>query len=206
MSDRNHLMPDNRQAGYSLVEMVVVITLIGIVSTIFYVFFNSSIKNYLALQKEASSLTQLSTQSTRLISVLRGVTGIISAEYDDMELYAYFYPSDTYVSKLHYYVATENGVKQLRADLTPMNGNPPLGSPLTDKARTFVIIENLYLPSGSKMFVYKGVNDVELPVPINDLQSIKTIQVNLASTPANPGGSPQTMSVQASLRNRKTNL
>lgn len=206
MSSRSQRRTGSGQSGFSLVEMVVVITLIGIVSTIFYVFFNSSIQNYLSLQKEASSLTQLSTQSTRILSVLRGVTGITSAAYDDMELYAYFYPSDTYVSKLHYYVATANGVKQLRADLTPMSANPPLGSPQTDKTRTFVIIENLYLPSGSKMFVYKGVNDVELPVPILDLQSIKTIQVNLASTPANPGGTPQTMSVQASLRNRKTNL
>ncbi len=192
------------QEGFTLVELLVSIVLIAIIGTTFLVFFKSSIFNYLDLQKDATSFTQLDSQATRVSNVLRSATGIVSADANDLVVYAYFYPSDTYVSLLHYYVVTSGGTKQLKADLTPMSSNPPIGTPLTAQERTFVVINNLYLPSGTNMFDYLSSSGAALGLPITDLQTIKGIRVNLAAQTASGGN--QAIDVQVSLRNRKTNL
>ena len=192
------------QSGFTLVELLVSIVLIAIIGTTFLVFFKSSIFNYLNLQKDATSFTQLDTQANRVSNVLRSATGIVSADANDLVVYAYFYPSDTYVSLLHYYVVSTNGVSQLKADLTPMSANPPIGTPLTAQQRTFVVIDNLYLPSGTNMFDYLSASGATLGLPITDLQTIKGIRVNLAAQTASGGN--QVIDVQVSLRNRKTNL
>ncbi len=201
---RRKCIYDSTQAGFTLVELLVVIVLIAIIGTTFIVFFKSSLFNYLDLQKDATSFTQLDTQATRVSNVLRGTTDIVSVDASDMTLYAYFYPSDKYVSLLHYYVVTTNGTKQLKADLTPMSANPPIGSPLSAQERTFTIIDNLYLPSGTDLFQYIGASGSPLSLPIADLSSIKGIRVNLAAQTSN--GSNQAIDIEVSLRNRKTNL
>jgi prepilin-type N-terminal cleavage/methylation domain-containing protein len=191
------------EQGLTLIELMVTIVLIGIVSTIFYTVFNTNIKNYLRLQKDASSFTQLGTQSARVSNVVRGTTDILNASDNQLTIYAYFYPADTYVSLLRYYVATSAGQTQLMADLTPMSSNPPIGTPLVAQKRSFVVIDNLYIPIGTSLFEYKGANDIALNQPIVDQKAIKAIQVNLATQA--PEGT-QKMSIKVSLRNRKTNL
>jgi prepilin-type N-terminal cleavage/methylation domain-containing protein len=192
------------QGGFTLVELLVSIVLISTIGTTFLVFFKSSLFNYLDLQKDATSFTQLDTQVARVSNVLRSTIDIVSADANDLVVYAYFYPSDTYVSLLHYYVVSSNGTKQLKADLTPMDANPPIGNPIVAQQRTFVVIDNLYQPSGTSMFNYLSATDVTLGLPITDLQTIKGIRVNLASQTASGGN--QAINVQVSLRNRKTNL
>lgn len=193
------------QAGFTLVELMVSITLIAIISTTFLVFFKSSLFNYLNLQTDATSFTQLDTQAARVSNVLRSSTNIVSADANDIVVYAYFYPSDTYVSLLHYYVVTTKGVKQLKADLTPMSANPPLGTALSAQMRTFVVIDNLYIPTNANLFEYLSSTGVNLTLPIADLQTIKAIRVNLAAKTATGAGN-QAINIQVSLRNRKTNL
>jgi prepilin-type N-terminal cleavage/methylation domain-containing protein len=202
----HHNKLTSNSEGFTLVEMLISITLIAIISVTFLVFFKSSLFNYLNLQKDATSFTQLDSQAARVTNVLRGSTGIVSADANDLVVYAYFYPSDAYVSLLHYYVTTTNGVKQLKADLTPMTANPPIGTPVTAQKRTFVIIDNLYQPSGMSMFNYLSSSGSVLSLPISDLQTVKGIRVNLATTTAVGPGGNQSISVDASLRNRKTNL
>lgn len=204
MLTRNHFVRKN-QKGFTLIELLITISLITIVSTIFLTLFKSSLANYLNLQKDGSSFTVLASQSARVANVLRGTTGIISADTNDLVVYAYFYPFDTYVSKLHYYLQTNNGIKQLRADLTPMTANPPIGTPITAQMKSFVIIDNFYQPVGGNLFTYLGASGSTLTLPITDLQTIKGMQVNLASTTA-VGDQNQAINLQVSLRNRKTNL
>lgn len=204
MSQRRRCEPKGKETGFTLVELLVSITLIAIIGSTFLIFFKSSLFNYLDLQKDATSFTQLDTQVARVSNVLRSSTGIVSVDANDLVVYAYFYPSDIYVSLLHYYVATTSGVKQLKADLTPMTANPPIGSPITAQQRTFVVIDNLYLPNGTNMFDYFGAGNTQLSLPISDLQTIKSIRVNLAAQTARGGN--QAINLQVSLRNRKTNL
>lgn len=172
----------------------------------FLVFFKSSLFNYLNLQKDATSFATLNQQSFRVSSVLRSTTQISSAGANDLVVYAYFYPSDTYVSLLHYYVVASGGKKQLKADLTPMSANPPLGTPLGAQTKTIVIIDDLYQPAGVTLFSYLNATGATLGLPIGDLQSIKGMRVNLASRTVNGTEGNQSLSVEVSLRNRKTNL
>lgn len=194
----------NRQTGFTLVELMISMTLVAIIGTTFLVFFKSSFINYLNLQGDASSLTQLDTQVMRVATVVRSLTDITSAGDDDLQIYAYFYPSDAYVSVVHYYLQTTSGTTKLLADVTPMTANPPIGTPLAGQKKTYTIIDNYYQPAGGKLFVYLDSAGSSLATPISDLKTIKGVQVNLASKISNGGN--QAVDVQVNLRNRKTNL
>ncbi len=196
----------NNEQGFTITELLIAIVLIAIIGTTFLVFFKSSLFNYLDLQKDATSFTQLDSQAARVANVLRSTTDIVSVAENDMVVYAYFYPQDTYVSLLHYYVVTSGGLKQLKADLTPMSANPPIGTPVTAQQKTFTVIDDLYQPSGTSLFTYLSASGATLSLPVADLQTIKGVQVNLATTTVSAGGGNQAITVQVSLRNRKTNL
>lgn len=206
MLHRNHSRIIGRaQAGFTLVEVTVVIILIGIVAVPAFTFFNTSFNQYLSLQSEGSSFTDLSVQSQRIGNVMRGMTDINSASAAEIDCYAYFAPSDTYVSRIRYYKTADN--KKLLADVTRMTANPPQGVPIPDSTQTFTIIDSFYQAAGVNTFTYLNSSGGALAFPITDLRTIKGVQVTLAA----PGGnlsdtSSQTVSLQVSLRNRKTNL
>src|SRR5882757_8019597 len=96
------------EQGFTLVELMVSMTLLAVVMMIFLVFFKSSLFDYLDLQADASNFTELSSQDMRMASVIRGITSISSASANDLSAYAYFYPNDSYVSLVHYYLR-QNG-------------------------------------------------------------------------------------------------
>jgi prepilin-type N-terminal cleavage/methylation domain-containing protein len=190
------------QRGFTLVEMIVVMTLSLIIATAFYTFFKSSLFLYLNLQADASNFTDLAAQSQRVANVVRGLTDITAASANDLQIYAYFYPTDTYVSQVHYYLnATQT---QLLADVTPMTANPPVGTPIPANRKTYTIIVNFKQSPNTNLFAYLNSANSALGLPITDLKTIKAIQVNLgvAATPNNN----QAMTLQVSLRNRKNNL
>jgi prepilin-type N-terminal cleavage/methylation domain-containing protein len=199
-----HKAATGRQAGFTLIELMVVIMLISIIGTTFLIFFKSSFFNYLNLQSDATTMTQVNTQANRVAQVMRGVTGITSVGANDFQGYSYFYPQDTYVSVVHYYLQTSGGVTKVLADVTPMSANPPIGSPITAKLKTYTIIDSFYQPSGGSLFTYLDSSGNTLSLPITDLQTIKGIQVSMAAKLSN--NKNQALSVQVSLRNRKTNL
>lgn len=203
MSDHKALRL-HRSAGFTLVELLIGIVLMAVIGTTFLVFFKSSLFNYLNLQSNASSLTQLNTQAMRVATVLRGVTGLNSVAANDISAYSYFYPSDAYVSLVHYYLHTSGGTTQLLADVTPMSANPPIGTLITDQQKTYTIISNFYQPSGGALFTYLNGAGSALTLPITDVQSVQGIQVNLSAKTTDGGN--QGLNVQVTLRNRKVNL
>ncbi|QQS20066.1 hypothetical protein IPL85_01245 [Candidatus Saccharibacteria bacterium] len=194
------------EAGFGLVELMITIALIATLSVTFMVFFRTSLFSYLDLQKDATGFTDLDHQVSRVSNVLRGTTQVVSAGANELVVYAYFYPSDTYVSHLRYYVVTTGSKKQLKADLTPMTANPPLGTQITAQMRTFTLIDDLYQPSGGTLFTYLSSAGSAIPLPIGDLISIKGIRVTMSTQTVAAGGGDQTMELQVTLRNRKTNL
>jgi hypothetical protein len=120
-----------------------------------------------------------------------------------LTIYAYFSPNDTYVSLVHYYVSGST----LLADTTHMTANPPIGNPITSSKVTSTIISNFQLVNGVNTFDYLDASGATLSLPISDLNSIKSIRVNLAVPSSGPiANSYSTISTQVSLRNRKTNL
>lgn len=172
-----------------------------LIAIMFYTFFKTNLFTYLDLQKDASSLTDLAGESQRIASVVRGTTGITSAGANDLVMYAYFYPTDTYVSQVHYYISNS----QLLADVTPMSANPPTGTLLTAQKQTYTIIGYFSEPAGTNLFTYLDASNTVLAAPVSDVNTIKGITVTLA-TPNSVGTSRQTMTLTVSLRNKKTNL
>ncbi|MGZ6004620.1 MAG: pilus assembly FimT family protein [Candidatus Saccharimonadales bacterium] len=197
MSDNNQ-----NQHGFTLAELTVVMVLIGILVSFTYTFFNMTIAQYFTLQRDGDAFYSLSQNYQRLANVLRGITGITSASDNDLICYAYFAPDDTYVSQIHYYISGGN----MLADVTPMTANPPSGSLLTSKKKTFTIIEHFYARPGINTFTYMDANATVLTTPVSDLNSIKGIKVSLAVSSVAPNTDTQALTIQISIRNRKTNL
>lgn len=197
-------MSKNKQ-GFTILELLIAILLASILSMLAFDFFSSSFSQYIKLSKDSESLTELSQQSQRLAKVLRGLTDIVSASDNDLQAYAYFSPSDTYVSLIHYY---KNGAGTvLYADVTHMTANPPSGSLISSSTRTYTVISNFYTVSGVNLFTYLDSGDVVLTTPVSDEHIIKGIRLNL-SIPSTDAASGQytTTSLEVALRNRKTNL
>lgn len=178
-------------------------TLSLLMGAAFYTFFKTNFFTYLNLQKDATGFTELASQSQRVGNVLRGLTDIQAAQDDEITLYGYFFPTDTYVSLITYYKSND-GTK-LYADVTPMTSNPPIGTPITADKKTHTIINNFKNAPGVKLFEYLDSSGAALALPIAELHSIKGIKVNLA-VDTEAGTTNQAMTLQLSLRNRKTNL
>jgi len=193
------------QKGFTIVELTVAMVLLGIVSTILLTFMNTTFREYLGLQKDASAFSDLAIQSQRITNVLRGSTDISEATADSITVYAYFYPNNDYVSHIRYYLNSDKTT--LYADVTPMSANPPVGTPITASKKTYTIIPYYHQVSGNNLFDYKNAAGTTLSQPITDLSLIKAVRINL-KTPSDgqQQNSYQTISTEISLRNRKTNL
>ncbi len=191
------------ESGFSLVELLVVISLVGIIVVTFSSFFTNYLILYSKYQQDSLAFSEMAQQSQRVVQVLRGLTDIVSESDNDITAYAYFSPADTYVSLVHYYLSADS--KKLMVDVTPMSANPPIGSPITAQKKTYTVISNYYQAPGTKLFIYYDSNGTVLTAPVGDEHSIIEIEVNLTE-PASHGTKQQSLSVTVSLRNRKTNL
>jgi hypothetical protein len=178
---------------------------VGVVIVTFSSFFTNYLILYSQYQKDGSAFTELASQSQRMAEVIRGVTDLVSVNANDLTAYTYFSPGDTFTSQIRYYL---NPAKtKLMADVTPMTGNPPIGTLITAQKKTYTIISNFYQPSGVNLFAYFDAlgGPMSLPITMTDQRNIMDIQINLAS-PGSHTKTGQTMSLTVSLRNRKTNL
>lgn len=189
--------------GFTLVELMVVISVVAVMFISFGTFFTNYLILYSKYQQDASSFTELSSQSQRIADVLRGVTDIVSESANDLVVYAYFSPADTYVSLTHYYLNSAGTA--VMVDVTPMTANPPIGVPITTRTATYTILSNFYQAPGGSLFTYYDASGTALTLPLSDEHSILEIQVNLAE-PGSHTKNGQTLSTTVSLRNRKTNL
>ncbi len=195
---------ENNQNGFTLVEISIVIVLIGIITTTLWTAINTSFAQYLYLQESSSSFGELASNSQRIAGVVRGLTDVNSASAHDLDIYAYFYPNDTYVSKVHYYLSPGNDV--LYADITPMTENPPTGVPVTSEIKTYTVISKYNFQASVNLFDYQDGSGNSLGLPITDLDTIKNIKINLSTAPTSGSPAIQNLSTVVNLRNRKTNL
>lgn len=191
--------------GFTIVELSMVMILIAIISTATYTFINTSTSQYLALQQDGIVFGDLAFQSQRIAQVVRGLTDISQASADEITMYAYFYPKDTYASLIRYY--TDSTKTTLYADVTTMTANPPIGTPIASTKKTYTIISPFYASTGISTFTYLDSFGATLAMPITDLHTIKEIKITLAvpvKAPVVKGN--DSISLLVSLRNRKTNL
>lgn len=194
-----------RGAGFSLIEIMIAMAVAGIIALSAYQFFNVSLAQYFALQANSVASGELIVNAQRLANVVRTLTGVVAAGDNDMTMYTYFSPNDTYVSQVRYYLNAANN--QLLADVTPMTANPPTGTLITAQKKTYVIISDYLKIVNLNLFTYYDASNTVLTQPITDFNSISAIKINLAVPHNNPvKGASQQMSLQVTLRNRKTNL
>jgi prepilin-type N-terminal cleavage/methylation domain-containing protein len=191
------------QLGFTLVEIMVVLSLVGIITISFGSFFFNYSKLYANYQTDGSNFTELASQSQRISDVLRGITDINTESANDLDAYAYFAPTDTYVSDVHYYL--NSAQTAVMVDITPLTANPPNGIPITSKKKTYTIITNYYKQAGLSLFSYYDASANALTPPVADEHTITEIGVNLAE-PASHSSKGQQLNIVVSLRNRKTNL
>ena len=204
MSQTNHNSA-LKQAGFTLVEIMISILLIGVISTTFYTLFLSTTRQFLGLQTEGMAFGDLAIQSQRVGTVLRGLSDITQATGNDITFYCYFYPNDSVQSQVHYY---KNGAgNMLYADVTPLTANPPTGTPISAQKKTYTVINSLYTVGTTPLFTYLDAGNSALTIPISDLHAIKAIQVTIAVPVKAPSNSSyDQITLQVSLRNRKSNL
>jgi prepilin-type N-terminal cleavage/methylation domain-containing protein len=191
--------------GFTIVELSMVMILIAIISTATYTFINTSTSQYLALQQDGIVFGDLAFQSQRIAQVVRGLTDISQASADEITMYAYFYPKDSYASLIRYY--SDSTKTNFYADVTTMTANPPIGTPIASTKKTYTIISPFYAPTGISTFTYLDSFGATLAMPITDLHTIKEIKITLAvpvKAPVVKGN--DSISLLVSLRNRKTNL
>ena len=195
--------PKNSE-GFTLVEIIIVVAILAIVTVTAYRFSTGSFTSFWNLQTDSVRVGNLAQQSQRLAKVIRGATDITDASDSSLSLYAYFAPSDSYVSQLDYYLSSDGS--KLMADVTPLDANTPNGNPITAKKSTYTVIDNFYLPSGSKLFSYLNSSGGSMSLPISDLHTIKGVRISLAVKSKTMPGTDTELTVDVSLRNRKTNL
>lgn len=188
--------------GFTLVELVIVMTLVLVISTTFYTFFKSSLLGYVNLQKDATNLTGLAHESQRIATVVRGLTDITTAGDSELVMYAYFSPVDTYVSQIRYYLNAQE--TELFVDVTRMTANPPEGTPIASSKRTYTVIDQFRQTNEHNLFDYLDSVDTVLADPNANTNAIKAIQINLGTTTS--GTTNQEISIKVNLRNKKANL
>ncbi len=193
----------NDHRGFTLVELLIVIVVVGVLFATFGEFFNNNLILFLNQQQNSMNFTELQTESQRIADVLRGATDIVSDQPNQLSVYAYFSPVDTYVSLVNYYLSS-NGT-QLLAQVTPMTANPPIGTQITSETKTYVIISNYYAPVGSSLFEYYDSGDNLLTPPVSNEKTITGIGINL-SEPIAHSKSGQSLNIFVTLRNRSIGL
>lgn len=193
-----------KQKGFTLIELLIAMAVGGILSTILFVFFGNTLTQYVALQEDGSAFTDVSLNSQRIAAVMRGGTDITQATGSSITLYSYFAPNDQYLSLIRYY-PDANGTKLL-ADVTRMTANPPVGVTIPSSLKTVTIIDNFYVPANTNTFEYLDSAGGVLSTPITDYTTIKGVRVNLVTKGSKRNAVPTKLSVDVSLRNKKTNL
>ena len=202
MTNRHLRYPLNT-SGFTLVELLIVIAIVGFVWLAFSMFTNNYLLLYTQYEQDGLNFTELANQSQRVASVLRGLTDIVSESSNSLTVYAYFSPRDAYVSEVSYYLNTSG--TELLATVTPMTANPPIGTLETSEATTYTIISHYYQAPGVSLFQYYTAGTL-LTLPISDEHSITAIQVNLAEPTAEKSPNGQSLATMVSLRNRASVL
>ncbi len=193
------------QRGFTIVEVLVALTLSGLVATLIFSFFSTTINQYFTLQADGLSFGSLSMQSQRIATVTRGLVDITDAQNSELTMYAYFSPRDETVSLIRYYKSVDGD--RLLADVTPMTANLPAGTPVTADKQTYTIVDPFYTLPGVNTFTYFDSGGTQISAPVTDKNTIQQIKISLASPSKAPTPTGYNLiDIQVSLRNRKINL
>jgi prepilin-type N-terminal cleavage/methylation domain-containing protein len=195
------LPPSIRQAGYSLIELLVVMSLTAMLAIPLVIFSYKGLSSYEFLQAQSNTSLELSTLSARIAKVIRGTTGIVSASANTLTIYGYFSPQDTTVKKIRYFISGTN----LNIGVTPPSGTAP--NYVYAAADEVVTTTRVDLAMGANsMFTYYDDSGNVLPNGFA-VGQVKAIGLYVAANPRTKQLSvPLEVTTRVTLRNFKTNL
>jgi hypothetical protein len=189
------------ERGYSLVELLIVMTLTTMIAVPLVVFSYKGLTSYEFLQAQSNTSTELNSLTSRIAKVVRGTTGVITAQDNTLTIYGYFSPQDTVVKKIRYFVSGNN----LNIGVTPPTGTAP--NYTYNAADEVITTDRIDLSMGSTpMFTYYDDAGNKLPNGFTTTQ-IKAIGIYVAANPRTKQLSvPIAITTRVTLRNFKTNL
>jgi len=187
--------------GYSLVELLVVMTLTSMIAVPLVIFSYKGLTSYAFLQAQSDTSTELSTLSQRIAKVVRGTTGIITAQDNTLTIYGYFSPQDTTIKKIRYFISGTN----LNIGVTPPTGTAPNYTYVAADEQVTTTRVDLAM-GGTPMFTYYDDTGTQLPNGFA-ISQIKEIGFYVAANPRTKQLSvPIALTTRVTLRNFKTNL
>lgn len=197
MSLRNDL-----DRGFTIAELVIVISLVAIVSIIFANFFSDNFKSYLRLQQTTVTTNTLNSSSQRIARVVRGMTTITQATDYSLTGFAYFTPRDSTLSKVRYFFDSTSST--IKVGVTPASGTAPNYTYNSSSEKITSISEGVV--NTKPIFIYLDSSGSSTQFTTETYKDIKSIKIDLVSKSI-PGKSiPLEISTTVSLRNRKSNL
>ena len=188
-------------SGYSLLEMLIAISLVSILTLVVVNFFTTISRGYNYLQTESSAAVDLSNTMDRVAKVIRGATDVVDAQTNSLTIYGYFLPNDAVVDKIKYYVSGTD----LKVSVIPPTGSGP--NYTYDPANEKIYTISRSIPVGAPVvFTYYDDLGNQLTGSFATTQ-IKQVGIQITTNP-NPKVLRKSLSSQTTvtLRNKKTNL
>lgn len=189
------------ESGYSLIELLIVMTLTTMVAVPLVVFSYKGLTSYEFLQAQSNTSGELNTLVNRIGKVVRGTTSVIDAQDNTLTIYGYFSPQDTTVKKIRYFINGSN----LNIGVTPPTGTAPNYTYLS--ANEVVTTSRIDLAmGGTPMFTYYDDTGTKLAAGFA-VSQIKAVGIYVAANPRTKQLSvPIAVTSRVTLRNFKTNL
>ena len=189
-----------RNRGFSLIEMVIVIGLISVLTTLVSVFLSQSLKSYrfknqsVALEENAASVMREFEQSAR------AATEILIADKNELKFYRFYDLNSPEPKQVRYFIDDN----KFKVGITnPVGISPNISYPSSNEVIT-LLIENVV--NTDHLFDYfDGLgNDLSFPVNINSIrmaQLVITLDKDITKPPAEI-----TETTKITFRNLKDNL
>jgi prepilin-type N-terminal cleavage/methylation domain-containing protein len=191
----------SEQHGYSLLELLIVITITGLIVTPLTLFAIKGATSYTYLEAQSNTSVELNILINRITKVVRGATSVDTASANALIVYGYFSPADTTIKKIRYFISGTN----LNIGVTPPTGTAPNFT--YNSANEVITTTRVDLVMGSKsLFTY--YDDVGNVLATGFMPSqVKDIGIYVAANPKTKQVPvPISLSTRVTLRNLKTNL
>jgi Tfp pilus assembly protein PilE len=195
------MLGHNKQAGFSMVELLIATIVVGFVGGALALFFSATVEDFFRIEETSISVNDKTRGMYRIAQVVRTGTTISEASANSLTIYAYFSPQDSVLSKVRYYYSSTTNI--LKADRIKAVGSAPNYTYPSNNTETYTIVKNLKLTSD--LFGYKDANGNSGPFDASTFKDIKTVSINLNTVTDYQSFASQ-LKTTIEIRSRKTNL
>lgn len=191
------------QSGFTIVELLMVIAIIGILIVVTMQVFSASYQGYFNTLENTLRTSEVSSAVQRTSRIIRGIHVITKAGDYELEGFAYLTPRDATLSKLRYYLNTTT--KAFNVDVIPASGSAPSYNYNPADKKTYTILSNAV--DTKPIFKYRGLDFSVQQFAPDAYKDIKAISINLSKARIkSQTNTPIEISTTVSIRPRKSNL